>query len=75
MRKDLDNLPKEKLLDYIEILSKNWLAHDGCWFLAIEYDLGLEAAMKYDKTGWEYFSVIEAKRIKKFPGPGRTPGH
>ncbi|MCK5569636.1 MAG: hypothetical protein KAJ15_07955 [Spirochaetes bacterium] len=74
MRKDLDNLTKEKLLDYIEILSKNWLAHDGCWFLAIEDDLGLEAAMKYDKTGWVYFTVIEAKRIKKYLALAERPG-
>jgi hypothetical protein len=29
MRKDLENLSKETLMDYIEDLSKNWLAIDG----------------------------------------------
>lgn len=29
MRKDLENLSKEALMDYIEDLSKNWLAIDG----------------------------------------------
>lgn len=28
MREDLLNLPKEELLNYIEDLSKNWLAID-----------------------------------------------
>lgn len=29
MREDLLNLSKEELVDYIEDLSKNWLAIDG----------------------------------------------
>jgi hypothetical protein len=29
MRKDLEGLTKEELMDYIEDLSKNWLAIDG----------------------------------------------
>ena len=66
MRKDIEHLPKEKLLDYIELLSKNWLAHDGCWFQAIEHDIGMENAIKYDVIGWKRFTVIEAKKIKKF---------
>lgn len=66
MRKDLQNWSKDRLLDYIELLSKNWLAHDGCWFLGIEEDLGIETAMKYDVKGWERFTVIEATRLKQF---------
>ena len=64
MRDTLEKMNKEELMDYIELLSKNWLAHDGCWFLAIEEDLGMEKAIRYDTKGWERFTVIEAKRIK-----------
>ena len=74
MRKDIEDLPKEKLLDYIEMLSKNWLAHDGCWFQAIELELGMEEAIKYDVAGWKRFTVIEAKKIKKFLGLDENPG-
>lgn len=28
------NLSREELLKLIEVYAKNWLAHDGCWFLA-----------------------------------------
>jgi hypothetical protein len=43
--------------------AKNWLAHDGCWFLAAEERLGLEVAMALDAKAWERFSPLEAKRI------------
>jgi len=45
--------------------AKNWLAHDGCWFLAAEKRHGLEEAIQIDKEGWIRFTVIEAKRIMK----------
>lgn len=74
MRKDLEDWSREKLLDYIELLSKNWLAHDGCWFLGIEEELGMETAIKYDVKGWERFTVIEAKKIKQFLNLEENPG-
>ena len=63
MREDLESLTKEELLDYIEDLSKNWLAIDGTWFQAVEKDYGLEKAIELDVKQWERFTVIEAKRI------------
>ncbi len=45
--------------------AKNWLAHDGCWFLASENRHGLEEAIQIDKEGWRKFTVVEAKRIMK----------
>lgn len=74
MRKDLEDLSEEKLMDYIEVLSINWLAHDGCWFLGIEEELGIETAIKYDVKGWKKFTVIEAKRLKKFLDLKNRPG-
>ncbi len=43
--------------------AKNWLAHDGLWFQAVEKQYGLEKAIELDKEAWEKFTVIEAKRI------------
>ena len=59
----LEQLSKEELIDYIEDLSKNWLAIDGTWFQAVERELGIENAIKYDAESWKVFTVIEAKRI------------
>lgn len=63
MREDLEPLTKEELLDYIEDLSKNWLAIDGTWFQEVEGEYGLEKAIELDVRQWEKFTVIEAKRI------------
>jgi len=58
-------LPKEELLKLIEMYAKNWLAHDGCWFLAVEEKFDLETAIELDKRSWERFAAVEAKRIMK----------
>ncbi len=63
MRMDLESLTKEELLDYIEDLSKNWLAIDGTWFQTVEQEYGLKKAIELDVKQWERFTVIEAKRI------------
>lgn len=60
---NLENLEKQDLIKIIKMYAKNWLAHDGCWFLAAEERHGLEQAIQIDKEGWKRFTVIEAKRI------------
>ncbi len=65
MRKDLEGLTKEELIDYIEDLSKNWLAIDGTWFQAVEREFGLEKAIELDATQWKRFTIVEAKRIMR----------
>ena len=65
MRKDLEVLQKEEMIDYIEDLSKNWLAIDGTWFQVVEREFGLEKAIELDAAQWKRFTVIEAKRIMR----------
>jgi hypothetical protein len=71
---EVKDLSKEELLDLLADASKNWLAHDGLWFRAVENKYGLEAAMELDRKAWEKFTVLEAKRIMKrlemHPGGG-----
>jgi hypothetical protein len=54
---------REDLLRALEMFAKNWLAHDGCWFLAAEERLGMETAIKLDVGSWERFAAVEARRI------------
>jgi ubiquinone/menaquinone biosynthesis C-methylase UbiE len=54
---------KDDLLGALEVFAKNWLAHDGCWFLAAEDRFGTETAMDLDERSWARFSVAEATRI------------
>lgn len=65
---DIDSLPREKLLELCKIYAKNWIAHDGCWFLSIEQKRGMEEAMEHDANAWRQFTVVEAKRLKQFLG-------
>ncbi len=59
----LNELSKEELITIIIDDAKNWLAHDGLWFQAVEAEHGMEAAIDADRAAWEKFTVIEAKRI------------
>jgi len=71
---DITELPKEKLIELCRIYAKDWLAHDGVWFQSIEQKFGMDEAMEHDENAWERFTVIEAKRIKKFLGLAERPG-
>ena len=59
----LYDLSKEELVKIIVDDAKNWLAHDGLWFQAVEKTHGMEAAIDADREAWRRFTVIEAKRI------------
>jgi hypothetical protein len=59
----LEKLSKEELIAIIVDDAKNWLAHDGLWFQAIEKTQGMEVAIAADTDAWRHFTVIEAKRI------------
>ncbi len=58
-----DEMSREELLRALEMFAKNWLAHDGCWFLSAEARDGLEAAIALDARTWEQFAAVEARRI------------
>ena len=58
-----EDLSREELLRLAEVYAKNWLAHDGCWFLAAEQALGMETAIDLDTRAWACFSPVEARRI------------
>ena len=59
----LQDLSKEELIAIIVDDAKNWLAHDGLWFQAVEERYGMETAIEVDRAAWEKFTVVEAKRI------------
>lgn len=57
------SMSREDLLRALEMFAKNWLAHDGCWFLSAEESLGMEEAIELDTAAWKRFAVTEANRI------------
>ena len=54
---------REELLRVLEMFAKNWLAHDGCWFLAAEERFNMETAIDLDTRSWRRFAAVEARRI------------
>ncbi len=64
-REPLEGLSKEQLIGLLEDAAKNWLAHDGLWFLAAEEKFDIETAIELDAHAWRRFTVIEARRIMK----------
>ncbi len=69
--KDLD---REKLEGMLADFAKNWLAHDGLWFQAVERSEGMEKAIQFDTEAWEKFTEIEARRIMKRHGIPESSG-
>ncbi|MBI3761622.1 MAG: hypothetical protein HY260_07135, partial [Chloroflexi bacterium] len=59
----LEDLSREDLIKLVEVHARNWLAHDGCWFLAAEERFGMETAIELDTRSWACFSPAEARRI------------
>jgi len=72
--KKIEDLDKEQLFKLLNNYAKNWLAHDGSWFLSVEEDEGMEKAMHYDREAWRKFTVVEAKRLIQFLELGENSG-
>lgn len=70
----IEDLTKEELYELTQMYAKNWLAHDGCWFLALEEKYGMDAAIEMDTESWRKFTVVEAKRVMEFLGLGKNSG-
>jgi hypothetical protein len=58
-----NSMNREELLRALEMFAKNWLAHDGCWFLAAEERFGMDTAIALDSRAWARFAAAEARRI------------
>jgi hypothetical protein len=56
-------MSREELLRAPEMFAKNWLAHDGCWFLGAEERFNMETAIDLDARSWRRFAAAEARRI------------
>ncbi len=59
----LQRMSKEELIRIVVDDAKNWLAHDGLWFQAVERAHGMAAAIEADRAAWEQFTRIEARRV------------
>lgn len=58
-----ESMSREQLLLALKAFARNWLAHDGCWFLAAEQRFGMDVAMDLDTASWKLFAAVEARRL------------
>jgi hypothetical protein len=72
--KEIDDMTREEIGGLLSDAAKNWLAHDGLWFQAVEREFGMDAAIRLDARAWEQFSPLEADRIMKRLGMKRGGG-
>lgn len=63
--RQIEDMSREELRGLLGDGAKNWLAHDGLWFQAVERHFGMDAAIRLDAEAWAQFSPIEAQRIMK----------
>ena len=68
------NISPDILRGMLTDFAKNWLAHDGLWFLAVEQQADMKTAIELDRQAWEKFTVIEAKRIMARHNLGENGG-
>jgi hypothetical protein len=70
----LMEMPDEKLDAFTEAVGVNWLANDGVWFQAVEFDKGMFDAKRCNDSCWAQFSPFEAWSVKRLLGLGENPG-
>ena len=64
----IEEIPKEKLADFIFMHLRDMWAVDGFYYLFIEEKYGTEVATEIDRKVWEVMGKVEARKIKKLFG-------
>ncbi len=70
----ITNLEDDKVAKLKEAMAINWLANDGIWFQAVEFQEGMMMAKHCNDEAWRELSPFEAIRIKSILGLGEHPG-
>ncbi|MBT8351966.1 MAG: cytosolic protein [Deltaproteobacteria bacterium] len=74
MPKFLADMSKESLTELLDSIAVNWLANDGVWFQAVEFESGMNDAKRCNDSCWAHFSPFEAWSIKKYLDLSQKPG-
>ncbi|MEA3457371.1 MAG: DUF6125 family protein [Candidatus Thermoplasmatota archaeon] len=61
----IEEIPKEKLADFVFMHLRDMWAVDGLYYLGIEKEFGTEPATEIDRKVWEVMGKIEARKLKK----------
>jgi len=63
-KKLIQDIPKDKLADFVFMHLRDMWAVDGLYYLGIEETFGTEVATEIDRKVWEIMGKIEARKIK-----------
>lgn len=66
--KIIQQLPKEKIPEYLFLQLRNLWAVDGLYYLGIEEKYGTEVATAIDANVWAVMGKLEARKLKEFLG-------
>ena len=67
-------MSKDSLLELLDSVAVNWLANDGVWFQAVEFNHGMNDAKRCNDSCWAHFSPFEARSIKNLLQLPAQPG-
>ena len=62
----INEIPKEKIDEFIFMQLRNMWTVDGLYYLGIEEKSGTETATEIDRKVWEVMGKIEARKLKEF---------
>jgi len=65
LKKELMTLPKEDIVDLVDIWVKTFWTLQNYWMVFIERDFGFDNAARLDGEVWENVAKAQAHRIKK----------
>ena len=66
LRQRLSGLPKEKILDYVELQFKNLWTLQNNWMVRVEEKYGHEVSTQFDGICLGRYAEVAAWRLKKF---------
>ncbi len=72
--KPLLDLPEDTIDSLSQRVATNWLANDGVWFQAVEFEHGMNDAKRCNDSSWAHFSPFEAMSIKRILKLDEKPG-
>lgn len=72
--KPLLDLPDDTIDSLCQRTATNWLANDGVWFQAVEFEHGMNDAKRCNDSSWAHFSPFEAMSIKRILKLDEKPG-
>jgi hypothetical protein len=63
--RNIEELSREDLIQYLRFLSELTMAVDGLWFLAAEKATDFDRALEMDVNVWTGYASLLVKRIRK----------